>query len=334
MLSGMLAAHLSGVAAVFGLPSGLAPPAPLSPLSPTATFGVTLLALALTTWLLLSAAARQVERRAGSAAALREELVGATALEKAVMTGTPPPAELVAQKLAALSTATDLLSGFLFALGLGVSGMAKPSKVAGEQGSWAAWCQGGCCIQGELDNSRHDQAWVSHAYFNCRAICPALLALAGFLSVLSGTFDPSLMFVMGGALLVALPAFQWALRRSCGPLCAVRYDLPAKQGIDANLVSGALLFGAGWGEYEGRWRRSNAREGSANLNKHSSHSCSIGLSVPAAGLGGICPGPGLVAVATLQPQALAFVAAMAAGMQLDHAANTAASKLVGVSGTA
>lgn len=249
MLSGMLAAHLSGVAAVFGLPSGLAPPAPLSPLSPTATFGVTLLALALTTWLLLSAAARQLERRAGSPAALRE-LVGATALEKAAMTGTPPPAELVAQKLAALSTATDLLSGFLFALGLGVSGMAKPSKVA------------------------------------------------GFLSVLSGTFDPSLMFVMGGALLVALPAFQWALRRSCGPLCAVRYDLPAKQGIDANLVSGALLFGAGWG------------------------------------LGGICPGPGLVAVATLQPQALAFVAAMAAGMQLDHAANTAASKLVGVSGTA
>lgn len=246
MLSGMLAAHLSGVAAVFGLPSGLAPLAPLSPLSATGTFGVTLLALAVTTWLLLSAAARQLDRRAGSPAALKEELVEATALEKAAMAGAPPPAALDAQKVAALSTATDLFSGFLFALGLGVSGMAKPSKVA------------------------------------------------GFLSVLSGTFDPSLMLVMGGALLVALPAFQLALRRSSGPLCAACYDLPTKKGVDADLVSGALLFGTGWG------------------------------------LGGICPGPGLVALATLQPQALAFVAAMAMGMQLDRIANAAAVKLVGV----
>ncbi|KAL4452038.1 hypothetical protein ABPG75_007700 [Micractinium tetrahymenae] len=246
MLSGMLAAHLSGAAAVFGLPPGIAPLAPLSPLSPTGMFGVTLLVLAVATWLLLSAAARQLDRRAGSPAALREELVEATALEKAAVVGVPPPAERDAQKLAALSTAADLFSGFLFALGLGVSGMAKPSKVA------------------------------------------------GFLSVLSRTFDPSLLFVMGGALLVALPAFQLALRRSSGPLCAACYDLPAKKGLDANLISGALLFGAGWG------------------------------------VGGICPGPGLVALATLQPQALAFVAAMAVGMQLDRVANAAAAKLVGV----
>ena len=64
--------------------------------------------------------------------------------------------------------------------------------------------------------------------------------------MLAGTFDPSLMFVMGGALLVTLPAFQWALRRS-QPLCAPCFELPSNKDIDANLIIGALVFGAGWG---------------------------------------------------------------------------------------
>jgi len=58
---------------------------------------------------------------------------------------------------------------------------------------------------------------------------------------------------MGGALLLALPAFQWALRhvRSGGhPLANVCYELPSKTAVDGNLVWGALLFGAGWGECE------------------------------------------------------------------------------------
>ena len=42
------------------------------------------------------------------------------------------------------------------------------------------------------------------------------------------------------------------------------------------------------------------------------------LRAPAAGLGGICPGPGLVALATLQPQFLVWVAGMVAGMRVDH----------------
>lgn len=150
--------------------------------------------------------------------------------------------------------------------------------------------------------------------------------------MLSGTFDPSLLFVMGGAVLVALPAFQLALRRSSGPLCAACYDLPAKTGVDAKLVSGALLFGAGWGECSQQSRfesRTSVAMHQLNMQSRLNRHWSV-LSNCAAGLGGICPGPGLVALATLQPQALAFVAAMLVGMQLERVASTASVKLVGV----
>lgn len=62
------------------------------------------------------------------------------------------------------------------------------------------------------------------------------------------------MCVMGGALLVALPTFQWALRHvrtGAHPLANVCYELPSKTAVDSNLVVGALLFGAGWGEQAG-----------------------------------------------------------------------------------
>ena len=64
---------------------------------------------------------------------------------------------------------------------------------------------------------------------------------AGFLSVLGGSFDASLMLVMGGALLVALPLFQWGLRSGGRPLCAPCFDLPAKKDVDADLLVGMLL---------------------------------------------------------------------------------------------
>ncbi|PSC71021.1 dynein intermediate chain axonemal isoform B [Micractinium conductrix] len=210
MLAGALAAHASGIAALYSLPGGVAPLPPLSPLTPTATFGATLLAVAVTSWLALSAAARQLTApsRIPTLAALNTELKQATELEKSSTTAPPPAATPDAQKLAALSTAFDTIIGFLFALALGVSGMLKPSKVA------------------------------------------------GFLSVLSGSFDPSLI------------------------------------AIDPSLVGGAALFGAGWG------------------------------------LGGICPGPGLVALAGLQPQAVLFVAALVVGMHLDRTADVIAVKLV------
>lgn len=63
----------------------------------------------------------------------------------------------------------------------------------------------------------------------------------------AGTFDPSLMLVMGGAILVALPTFQAVLRFKAmkHPVCAPSFDLPSKQDIDLPLVLGSLTFGAG-----------------------------------------------------------------------------------------
>jgi len=96
---------------------------------------------------------------------------------------------------------------------------------------------------------------------------------------LAGNWDPSLLFTMGGALLVAAPAFAFAARRGRtldgGPL-----HLPAKGRIDRRLVLGGLVFGAGWG------------------------------------LAGYCPGPALVSLAWGGVEPLLFVGAMVAGMAL------------------
>lgn len=98
----------------------------------------------------------------------------------------------------------------------------------------------------------------------------------GFLD-LFGRWDPSLAFVMGGAIAVGLIAFQVAKKRSTtllgGPM-----QLPTRRDIDAPLVLGSLLFGAGWG------------------------------------LGGFCPGPAITALGAGSIPALIFVAAMLVGM--------------------
>ena len=87
-------------------------------------------------------------------------------------------------------------------------------------------------------------------------------------------------FVMGGALLVALPAFQAMLRwrKLAQPACGLTFQLPTRSDVDLDLVAGSALFGAGWG------------------------------------MMGLCPGPALASLVTLQPQLLAFVAAMVAAM--------------------
>lgn len=103
----------------------------------------------------------------------------------------------------------------------------------------------------------------------------------GFLDI-AGEWDASLAFVMIGAIAVHAAAFQW-LRRKEAPRFAARFDLPAQTTIDRRLVIGAALFGVGWG------------------------------------LGGFCPGPALTSVAALAPGALVFVAAMTAGVLLQHA---------------
>jgi uncharacterized protein len=106
--------------------------------------------------------------------------------------------------------------------------------------------------------------------------------VTGFLD-LAGLWDPSLAFVMGGAIAVALPAFLVARRRSTAWVGGA-IELPTAKAIDAPLVGGAAIFGIGWG------------------------------------LGGVCPAPGVVDLGLLSPGAAIFVVSMAAGMLVYRAA--------------
>ena len=112
----------------------------------------------------------------------------------------------------------------------------------------------------------------------------------GFLD-LFGPWDPSLAFVMGGAIAVGLFAFSLAKKRTT-TFVGGALRLPQSRDIDMPLVVGSLIFGAGWG------------------------------------LAGFCPGPGIVSMAAGQPKAIVFVAAMLLGMLafklLDHAGSRAA----------
>lgn len=100
----------------------------------------------------------------------------------------------------------------------------------------------------------------------------------GFLD-LAGKWDPSLAFVMAGAILVGFFAFLYAKRRKT-TLLGKELKLPTATHIDRRLVLGSILFGAGWG------------------------------------LAGFCPGPALVALGTGLPKAIVFIVAMLAGMGL------------------
>lgn len=98
----------------------------------------------------------------------------------------------------------------------------------------------------------------------------------GFLD-LAGRWDPSLAFVMAGAIAVGVVAFALAGRRSRS-LLGAPMSLPTAREIDRPLVLGSALFGVGWG------------------------------------LAGFCPGPAMVALGLGEAKALVFVAAMVAGM--------------------
>lgn len=103
----------------------------------------------------------------------------------------------------------------------------------------------------------------------------------GFLD-LTGAWDPSLAFVMAGAIGVGLVAFAVARRRTAAFLGGAMH-LPQRRDVDRPLMVGSLVFGAGWG------------------------------------LAGFCPGPALVALGAGQWQALVFVLAMLAGMAAHDA---------------
>lgn len=123
-----------------------------------------------------------------------------------------------------------LAVGFIFAVGLGISGMTKPSKVV------------------------------------------------GFLD-LFGDWDPSLMFVMAGAIAVHFVTYK-IIRKRATPLLVPNWQVPTKTELTPALVIGAIFFGVGWG------------------------------------LGGFCPGPAMTSLASLQTKPVIFVISMLAGMYL------------------
>jgi len=101
-----------------------------------------------------------------------------------------------------------------------------------------------------------------------------------FLDIL-GAWDPTLAFVMGGALLVMAPV--WLVqRRMDKSFDGTSFDLPGTSLIDGKLLGGSALFGIGWG------------------------------------IAGLCPGPAVASLATAFVPALVFVLAMAAGMLLHR----------------
>lgn len=120
------------------------------------------------------------------------------------------------------------LAGFLFGLGLCVSGMADPSIVL------------------------------------------------GFLD-LAGAWNPSLLFVMGGGVVVTFIGYRIVFGLS-RPIFAENFSLPTASAIDTPLIAGAAIFGIGWG------------------------------------LSGYCPGPALTSLASGRNEVIAFVAAMLLGM--------------------
>jgi len=71
------------------------------------------------------------------------------------------------------------------------------------------------------------------------------MRVLGFLDV-AGAWDPTLAFVMGGALMMTVPLFWWAMRRGT-PLADSKFHLPTLRSLDPRLLAGAAVFGMGWG---------------------------------------------------------------------------------------
>jgi uncharacterized membrane protein YedE/YeeE len=128
-------------------------------------------------------------------------------------------------------------------------------------------------------------AFVAGALFGLGLVVSRMAdprVVLAFLDV-AGDFDPSLLFVMAGAVAVTAVAFRLVLRRP-KPVLAESFTLPTRHEIDTPLVRGAVLFGIGWG------------------------------------LAGYCPGPALVALAGGARDALVFVPAMVLGGWLQRRA--------------
>lgn len=93
----------------------------------------------------------------------------------------------------------------------------------------------------------------------------------------AGSWDPSLAFVMGGAVIVAFLGYRLVLRRD-RPVFEPAFDIPTRRDLDARLIGGAAVFGVGWG------------------------------------IAGFCPGGALPALGTLDPRVAVFTLALLAGI--------------------
>jgi len=94
---------------------------------------------------------------------------------------------------------------------------------------------------------------------------------------IAGVWDPSLAFVMGGAVVVTFLGY-WVVLKRPGPTAGTKFHLPTKRDIDLPLVAGSASFGVGWG------------------------------------IAGFCPGGALPAIGTGNPSVLIFVAALIVGI--------------------
>ncbi len=106
-----------------------------------------------------------------------------------------------------------------------------------------------------------------------------VLAFLDLAAIGQGGWDPSLAFVMAGALMVTMPGFAW-LRRRAKPIAAERFHLPTARAIDFRLLLGSAIFGIGWG------------------------------------LAGICPGPAVTLLVLGGAHGWIFFGALLAGMFL------------------
>lgn len=144
--------------------------------------------------------------------------------------------------------------------------------------------------------AHHVLSWLAGAVFGLGLTLSGMTQPSKVLGFLDpfGRFDASLMLVMVGAISVHFAAYRIIQRRQ-KPLFTPAFLVPTRRDLDIKLLSGAALFGVGWG------------------------------------LAGYCPGPAIVSLATGSSSALVFFAAMVTGMlataKLEQRAAKAAHQL-------
>ncbi|PMN90258.1 YeeE/YedE family protein [Enterovibrio norvegicus] len=107
----------------------------------------------------------------------------------------------------------------------------------------------------------------------------------GFLDVY-GNWNPSLAFVMGGALMVFIPGYLLLIKPRSAPIAETHFGISKRNDIDKRLISGSAIFGIGWG------------------------------------VAGICPGPAITALGSGSPHILLFTISMALGMLIVERASS------------